>query len=83
MKSEINIFSQKIIKSFYQSLADSSPERLITKKIKYNNQNILFNNKNIYKLLNNEKFYFVALGKASQSLSSGFLRLFKDICFIP
>ena len=78
MKSEINIFSQKIIKSFYQSLADSSPERLITKKKKYNNQNILFNNKNIYKLLNNEKFYFVALGKASQSLSSGFLRLFKD-----
>lgn len=71
------MLTKKINNTFYKSLRNSSPENLIINKLKFTNQSIKYKNKKIFEF--NNKFYLISFGKASQSLTSGFLKSTNNI----
>ena len=71
------MLTKKINKIFYKSLNNSSPEKLIINKLKFNKNSIYYKNKKIFTY--KKKYYLISLGKASQSLANGFLKSSKNI----
>ena len=66
------MLTKKINKIFYKSLKESSPEKLIRKKLKFKKKFVTYKNKKIFNF--NNKIYIISLGKASQSLMRGILK---------
>ncbi len=66
--------TNNVISIFNESLKQCSPEKLILNKLKVFKNKIYLNGNEIFKINNKENLYFIALGKAAQSLSSGILK---------